>query len=91
MRWFETSETTEAEDSPINLITMSLTFDPLFTLQMLFAMFVVMTLQDEPAEAKAATAAPSSHAPFQLSDGHTYVEHAGMTIEQELYSSLYSE
>lgn len=91
MRWFKTSETTEAEDSPINLITMSLSFDPLFTLQMLFALFVVMTLQDEPAEAKAATAAPSSHAPFQLSDGHTYVEHAGMTIEQELYSSLYSE
>ena len=91
MRWFETSETTEAEDSPINLITMSLSFDPLFTLQMLFALFVVMTLQDEPAEAKATTAAHPSHAPFQLSDGHTYVEHAGMTIEQELYSSLYSE
>ena len=91
MRWFKTSEITEAEDSPINLITMSLSFDPLFTLQMLFALFVVMTLQDEPAEAKATTAAPSSHAPFQLSDGHTYVEHAGMTIEQELYSSLYSE
>ena len=70
---------------------MSLSFDPLFTLEILFAMFVVLTLQDEPAEAKATTAAHPSHAPFQLSDGHTYVEHAGMTIEQELYSSLYSE
>lgn len=70
---------------------MSLPFDPLFTLQMLFALFVVMTLQDEPAEAKFTTAAHHSHAPFQLSDGHTYVEHAGMTIEQELYSTLYRE
>ena len=70
---------------------MSLSFDPLFTLQMLFALFVVMTLQDEPAEAKATTAAHHTHDPFQLSDGHTYVEHAGMTIEQELFSSLYSE
>ena len=58
---------------------------------MLFALFVVMTLQDEPAEAKATTAAHPSHAPFQLSDGHTYVEHAGITIEQELYTNLYSE
>lgn len=58
---------------------------------MLFALFVVMTLQDEPAEAKATTAAHPSHAPFQLSVGHTYVEHAGMTIEKELYSSFYSE
>jgi len=70
---------------------MSLPFDPLLTLQMLFALFVVMTLQDEPAEAKVTRAAHHTHAPFQLSDGHTYVEHAGMTIEQELYSSLYSE
>ena len=70
---------------------MSLSFDPLFTLQMLFALFVMMTLQDEPAEAKATTAQYPSNAPFQLSDGHTYVEHAGMTIEKELYSSFYSE
>ena len=91
MKGFPIGDCTDDDNSPISLITMSLPFDPLFTLQMLFALFVVMTLQDEPAEAKAATAAPSSHAPFQLSDGHTYVEHAGMTIEQELYSSLYSE
>ena len=30
-------ETTEDENSPISLITMSLSFDPLFTLQMLVA------------------------------------------------------
>jgi hypothetical protein len=34
---------------------------------------------------------PSQQSLFSISDGHTYVEHAGMTIEQELYSSLYSE
>ena len=70
---------------------MSLPIDPLVTLQMLLALFVVLTLPDEPAEAEATTAAPNPHAPFQLSDGHTYVEHAGMTIEQELYRSLCSE
>lgn len=85
-------ETTEDENSPISLITMSLSLDPLFTLQMLVALFVVMTLRDEPAETKAITpAAHHTRAPFQLSDGHTYVEHAGMSIEQELYSTLCSE
>ena len=52
---------------------------------------MVLTLPDEPAKAEPTTAAPTPHAPFQLSDGHTYVEHAGMTIEQELYRSLCSE
>ena len=91
MKGFPIGDRTEDENNPISLITMTLSIDPLVTLQMLLALFVVLTLPDEPAEAEATTAAPNPQAPFQLSDGHTYVEHAGMTIEQELYRSLCSE
>lgn len=49
---------------------------------------MVATLQAEPAKAEVITSERSSHEPFLLSDGNTYVEHAGMTIEQELYRSL---
>ncbi len=62
--------------------------DPVFTLQLLLAMFVVVTMSDEPTKTEATMAECAKHTPFQLSDGNTYVEHAGMTIEQELYFSL---
>ena len=91
MKGFPIGDRTEADNSPISLITMTLSIDPIVTLQMLLALFVVLTLPDETAEAEPTTAASNPHAPFQLSDGHTYVEHAGMTIEQELYRSLCSE
>lgn len=67
---------------------MQFSIDPVFTLQLLIALFVVATLQAEPAKAEAITPERSSHEPFLLSDGHTYIEHAGMTIEQELYRTL---
>ena len=70
---------------------MPFSIDPVFTLQLLIALFVVATLQAEPAKAEAITPERCSHEPFLLSDGHTYVEHAGMTIEQELYRTLCSE
>ena len=70
---------------------MPLSIDPVFTLQLLIALFVVATLQAEPAKAEAITPERTSHEPFLLSDGHTYVEHAGMTIEKELYRNLCSE
>ena len=70
---------------------MPFSFDPVFTVQLLIALFVVATLQAEPAKAEATTPKHSSHEPFLLGDGHTYVEHAGMTIEQELYRSLRNE
>ena len=70
---------------------MPFSIDPVFTLQLLIALFVVATLQAEPAKAEATTPERASHVPFLLSDGHTYVEHAGMTIEQELYRNLCSE
>ena len=67
---------------------MPFSIDLVFTLQLLIALFVVATLQAEPAKAEAITPERSGHEPFLLSDGHTYVEHAGMTIEQELYRTL---
>ena len=70
---------------------MPFSIDPVFTVQLLLALFVVATLQAEPAKAEATTPERSSHEPFLLGDGHTYVEHAGMTIEQELYRNLCSE
>ena len=70
---------------------MPISIDPVFTVQLLLALFVVATLQAEPAKAEATTPERSGHEPFLLGDGHTYVEHAGMTIEQELYRNLCSE
>ena len=67
---------------------MPFSIDPVFTVQRLIALFVVATLQAEPAKAEAITPERTSHEPFLLSDGNTYVEHAGMTIEQELYRTL---
>lgn len=67
---------------------MPFSIDPVFTLQLLIALFVVATLQADPTKAEATTPERSSHEPFLLGDGHTYVEHAGMTIEQELYRTL---
>ena len=49
------------------------------------------TLQAEPAKAEATSSERSNHEPFVLSDGHTYVEHAGMSIEQALYRTLCSD
>ena len=66
-------------------------FDPLFTLQLLIALLIVLTLEPEPAKSEATSPEHSSLEPFLLSDGHTYVEHAGMSIEQELYLNLCSE
>ncbi len=81
-----------AEDENRHSITIAMTvfFDPLFTLQLLFAVFVVVTLQDEPARTEATKPERITHAPFQLIDGNTYVEHAGMTIEQDLYLNLFT-
>jgi len=70
---------------------MPFSIDPDFTVQLLIALFVVATLQAEPAKAEATTPECSGHEPFLLGDGHTYVEHAGMTIEQELYRTLCSD
>ena len=70
---------------------MPFSIDPVFTLQLLIALVVVATLQAEPAKAEATAPEHSNHEPFLLSDGHTYIEHAGMSIEQELYRTLCSD
>ena len=70
---------------------MPVSIDPVFTLQLLIALCVVATLQAEPAKAEATSSERSSHEPLVLSNGHTDVEHAGMSIEQELYLTLCSD
>ena len=64
---------------------MSLPIDQLLMLQLLIAVFIVATLPCEQQTTAAADTPPADAEPFQLNDGNTYVEHAGMTIEQELY------
>lgn len=56
--------------------------DPLLTLQLVAAVLIVLTLPDtnEPRQIEPASI-PADREPFQLSDGNTYVEHAGMAVE----------
>ena len=63
--------------------------DPLLILQLLGAVLIVFTLPEgsealQPDEAPM----PRAHEPFQLSDGNTYVEHAGMAVEVHRIQSL---
>jgi len=63
--------------------------DPLLILQLLGAVLIVFTLPEssealQPDEALM----PRGREPFQLSDGNTYVEHAGMAVEAHRIQSL---
>ena len=63
--------------------------DPLLIMQLLGAVLIVFTLPEssealQPDEALM----PRSREPFQLSDGNTYVEHAGMAVEAHRIQSL---
>ena len=63
--------------------------DPLLMLQLLAAVLIVRTLPDssEPVQPRTASM-PAAREPFQLSDGNTYVEHAGMAVEVHRIQSL---
>ena len=63
--------------------------DPLLILQLLGAVLIVFTLpdSDEPTKPEKASI-PADGEPFQLSDGNTYVEHAGMAIELDRIRSF---
>ena len=58
------------------------TLDPVLTLQLLTAMLIVLTMPNssKPPQSQEASM-PESREPFQLDDGNTYVEHAGMAVE----------
>ena len=63
--------------------------DPLLILQLLGAVLIVFTLPEESGSPQAEAASmPAAREPFQLSDGNTYVEHAGMAVEAHRIQSL---
>ena len=53
------------------------------------AVLIMLTMPDsnEPSQPKKASR-PESREPFQLADGNTYVEHAGMAVEAERIRSF---
>jgi hypothetical protein len=66
-------------------------FDPLLNLQLLGAVLIVLTLPDQSTSPEPdAALMPSERAPFELADGNTYVEHAGMAIEADRMRSFRS-
>lgn len=68
---------------------MHLTVDPLLSLQLLTAVLIVLTMPEskEPTQPEQASR-PEQREPFQLADGNTNVEHAGMAVEVHRIRSL---
>ena len=68
---------------------MHLTVDPLLSLQLLTAVLIVLTMPEskEPTQPEQASR-PEQREPFQLADGNTSVEHAGMAVEVHRIRSL---
>ena len=68
---------------------MPLTIDPLLTLQLLAAVLIVLTMPEsnEPRQAETASR-PEQRKPFQLADGNTNVEHAGMAVNVDRIRNL---
>ena len=64
---------------------------PLLTLQLLAAVLIVLTMPESsaaPQPNKPTT--PEESEPFELADGNTYVEHAGMAVEADRIRSFKS-
>ena len=63
--------------------------DPLLILQLLATVLIVLTLPDSNEEHQPTVAPmPADREPFQLSDGNTYVQHAGMAVDAEKLRNL---
>ena len=63
--------------------------DPLLILQLLATVLIVLTLPDSREEHQPKVAPlPADREPFQLSDGNTYVQHAGMAVDAEKLRNL---
>ena len=68
---------------------MHLTVDPLLTLQLLTAVLIVLTMPESKELTQPEQASrPEQREPFQLADGNTYVEHAGMAVEVDRLRSF---
>ena len=68
----------------------ALTPDPVLIFQIVLAGFIILTLP-RTVEGKDSLKAnaKAKQQPFVLGDGNYYIEHAGMTIENELYQTLH--
>ena len=63
--------------------------DPILIAQIIAALFIVLTLPANSVGKEFDKASVKiKHEPFMLNDGNSYVEHAGMTIENKLYQAL---
>ena len=71
-----------------DLMTIAITPDPILLLQIVVAVFIVLTLPGNDSEPLQTQQKPSEPEPFLLGNGVVYVEHAGMTIEHELYGLI---
>ena len=68
---------------------MPLTIDPLLTLQLLAAVLILLTMPGSNASRQVETASrPEQGEPFQLADGNTNVEHAGMAVNVDRIRNL---
>ena len=70
------------------LMTIAITPDPILLLQVLASVFIVLTLPGNDSKPERLQPKASEPEPFLLGDGVSYVEHAGMTIEHELYELI---
>ena len=71
-----------------DLMHLALAPDPILLLQVVAAALIVLTLPGKDSEPLPPQHKSSEPEPFLLGDGVSYVEHAGMTIEHELYELI---
>ena len=91
MREDATEKSINDEGKQINKEPMHPIVDPLLTLQLLAAVLIVLTMPESsatPQPNKPTT--PEESEPFELADGNTSVEHAGMAVEADRIRSFKS-
>ena len=71
-----------------DLMHLAIAPDPILLLQVLASVFIVLTLPGNDSKPERTQPKASEPEPFLLGDGVSYVEHAGMTIEHELYELI---
>ena len=71
-----------------DLMSIAIAPDPILLLQVIAAAFIVLTLPGNDSKPERLQPKASEPEPFLLGDGVSYVEHAGMTIDHELYELI---
>ena len=71
-----------------DLMSIAIAPDPILLLQVIAAAFIVLTLPGNDSKPERLQPTASEPEPFLLGNGVVYVEHAGMTIEHELYELI---